>query len=118
MQHAPVIIHILVARFAVSIAGKRNVRPIREKLKQLVPQRFVFQREKCPRPQPGPLERDQINVEIAALSERPAPRSPAPPAQRASRFCPPHPDTPRAAAPDAPRDSTASTDTRASRWPT
>ncbi len=66
------VVHIFVARFAVGVAGERDVRAVRKKLEQLVAQRFVVEREERPRAQPGALERDEIGIEVAALGERTA----------------------------------------------
>ena len=41
-------------------------------MEQLVAQRVIVEREKSPGTQPGALERDQIDIEIAALGERSA----------------------------------------------
>ena len=72
VQHAPVVVHIFVARFAIHIARKRDLRSIWKQFQQLVAQRLVIQRKKRPRPQPGPLERNQIDVDVAAFRQRPA----------------------------------------------
>ncbi len=65
VQHAPVIIHRFIARFAVHIAGKADVAAIGKHCQQFGARGFVFDRVEGPRPQPGAIERNQIHQRVA-----------------------------------------------------
>ena len=72
MQHAPVIVHGFAARFAVDVAGKRDVAAVGEHREQFVAQRFVFDGVKRPRAQPGAVEGDQVHQRVARMNRRQA----------------------------------------------
>jgi hypothetical protein len=67
-----VVVHIFVARFAVGFACECDIGAVGKKLEELVAQGFIVEREESPRTQPGALEGDEVDIEIAAFGERSA----------------------------------------------
>ena len=70
VQHAPVVVHRFVARFAVDVAGKSDVAAVGKHREQFAAHRFVFDRIKSPRPQPCAIERDQVHQRVARMNRR------------------------------------------------
>ncbi len=67
VQHAPVIVHGFVARFAIHVARKPDVAAIGKQCEQLVAHRFVFDSVEGPRTQPRPVKRDQVHQRVAGM---------------------------------------------------
>ena len=72
MQHAPVVVHRFAARFAVDVAGKRDVAAIGKHGEQFAAHGFVFDRVERPRPQPGAVKRDEVHQRVAGMDRRQA----------------------------------------------
>jgi hypothetical protein len=72
VQHAPVIVHRFAARFAIRIAGKRDVAPVRKQRQQFGADFFIFDGVKRPRPQPRAVKRDQVHQRVAGMNRRQA----------------------------------------------
>ncbi len=72
VKHAPVVVHGLAARFAVDVAGKRNVAAVGKHGEQFTAHSFVFDGVKRPGAQPRAVEGNQIHQRITGMNGRQA----------------------------------------------
>ncbi len=67
VQHAPMIVHGFVARFAVHVAREAHVAAVGKQREQLVAQGFVFDPVKSPRTEPRAVKGDEVHQRVAGM---------------------------------------------------